>query len=142
MEESPNKYTKEHSVIELVGSDFNKNKVVNKNFEGKNALIKFYAPWCPHCTVLVEQLDFIAKNLDDHGFKVGAVNVTNKTNKEISQLVGITTIPAFYSMNSNGELVKEEIKGELDMKSILDTICNFTNKKTCCKINDDGKINC
>ena len=79
-----NKYGINDPVIELVGKDFKNKKIINKEFINKNALIKFYAPWCSHCSNMVYDLNFLAKNLKSHGFKVGAVNTQNITNKDIS----------------------------------------------------------
>jgi len=138
---SDNKYKIKDPVVELQGSDFNDMTLVHKDFKNKNALIKFYAPWCPHCTDMVADLNFLAKGLSSHGFKIGAVNLTNNSNKEISQKCNVSGIPSLFMANPKGELNKLEIS-DRSVESLLNEICKFTNSGICCKKDNNGNLNC
>lgn len=143
-----NKYFESENVIELEGKDFKikdeKVHIINKLFKNKYGLVKFYAPWCGHCSRMVTDINFLANGLSSHNFKVAAVNVTNPTNKEVGQFLGISGIPALFNINSDGEIVKlsEEFANDRSIEGLLNNICNFTNKDTCCKRDDEGNINC
>ena len=136
------KYTNSKHVKELIGKKDikivdGKLKVVNKNFIAKNGLIKFYAPWCPHCTALVDDLNFLGEGLKNESFMVGAINVDVEVNKEISKKAGISGLPTLFLMDLNGNL-EEYSNNSREMPDMLDEICNFTNK--ICYKKDNKKL--
>lgn len=137
------KYKNSKHVTELVGKKdikiINDNlKIVNKKFIGKNGLIKFYAPWCPHCTALVDDLNFLGKGLKNEHFKIGAINVDVEVNKEISRKAGVTGLPTLFLMDLNGNL-KEYNNNSREIPDLLDEICTFTDKVCYKKENDNLK---
>lgn len=146
-----NKYGEDCDVKELGLSDITvkngKYYIVNPEFKNKLAIIKFYAPWCPHCTDMVNDFIFLARELKKYGFIIGAFNCTNteKGNDKIAQMLKIEGFPTLMLMDETGKLISSEsvFKGR-DIESLLGGICAFTStksKKTCCKKIDD-KLSC
>jgi thiol-disulfide isomerase/thioredoxin len=101
-----NKYNNS-SVAELTIKDFNGIQLVNNSFKSKFGLVKVYAPWCPHCTSMVESVKNAADSLKTKDIIVGAVNATNPINEELVSKIGTQGYPSFYFVNKNGNL--EEI---------------------------------
>lgn len=121
--------------------------IVNPEFKNKLAIIKFYAPWCPHCTDMVDDLTFLARELNKYGFMIGAFNCTNETknNHKIPELLKIQGFPTLMLMDETGKLMSSEdtLRGR-DIESLLGGICTYTtsrNKKTCCK-KVENKLRC
>ena len=83
---------------------------------------------------MVDDLNFLAKGLKNHGFIIGAVNTDNIMNKEISINMGVRGLPTLFNVNSKGELTPLEC--DRSIEGLLKNICEFTNKKTCFKKND------
>ena len=122
------------SVMELGHDDFQINsdkiKVVNQNFKNNLGLVKFYAPWCHHCTDMVESLSYMSDQLKNHGFKVAAVNCddTNKRNDELAQKVGVEGFPSVYFVNGQGEL--NDYGGNRDLKSLLQEVVKMSKQES------------
>ena len=100
----------------------------------KNGIIKFYAPWCPHCTNMVDDLKFLAHHLHDHGFFVASVDVTQEHSKEAAQNFQVSGIPALYKYD--GSNITKLETNDRSIEGLLDSICKFTKK--CCKKTDNG----
>lgn len=124
-------------VIELTEKDFNNKSLIHKNLKNKNGIIKFYAPWCGYCKNMVEDLKFLATGLKNNDFFIAAVNTED--NNELSSRFNITGIPTLYMYNQNGTLTL--YNGNKDIESLLESICEFTSKKLCCK-KDSNNISC
>jgi thiol-disulfide isomerase/thioredoxin len=120
------------SVIELGNHDFqvkrDKTKVVHQDFHNKLGLVKFYAPWCPHCTDMVDTLSYLSDQLKDYGFKVSAVNCddTSKQNDQLAQKIGVEGFPSLYFINSKGEL--KDYTGGRDLKSLLTEVVKMSRQ--------------
>jgi thiol-disulfide isomerase/thioredoxin len=120
---SKNIYNNSKLVKELLSSDFvlnsnGKSYLNNKDYKGKPMLIKFYAPWCPHCTKLKPTLKSLGKKFKDKGLIVGAVNCDNQNIKNKVNIEGFPTI--FLVKRGSGRLV--EYTNPNDLNSISDTI--------------------
>jgi len=116
-------------VIELREKDFNNKTLINNNLKNKNGIIKFYAPWCGYCKNMVEDLKFLATGLKNNDFFIAAIDTDE--NKELSNRFNISGIPTLYMYNQNGNLTL--YNGNKDIESLLESICEFTSKKLCCK---------
>ena len=135
---SPNEYKDQDPVFELTGLDFNDKKLIKKEFKNKQGLIKFYAPWCPHCKTMVNDLNFLANGLKENKFMIGAVNVTQEANKEIAQKMGVSGIPSLFMLNTNGELEEAKLANR-SIEGMLDKICTYTNN-TCYEKKDNQLV--
>uniref|UniRef100_A0A6C0EJF4 Thioredoxin domain-containing protein n=1 Tax=viral metagenome TaxID=1070528 RepID=A0A6C0EJF4_9ZZZZ len=110
-------------VIELSSKDFNNKILINSKFKNKNGLIKFYAPWCPHCVEMTKPLKFLATELKNKGFLIGVVNTD--IHPKVAQTFNINGIPTIYTLNTNGDM---ELYNEgKDIESLLNHITKFTN---------------
>ena len=119
------KYTNS-DVIELTSKDFNGKILINDRFKNKNGIIKFYAPWCPHCVEMTNPLKFLAKELKKYDFLIGVVNTD--TNLQLAQTFNISGIPTLYTINTDGKI--NLYKGNKDIESLLKHICEFTTKNS------------
>ena len=119
------KYTNS-DVIELTSKDFNGKILINSRFKNKNGIIKFYAPWCPHCVEMTKPLKFLAKELKKYDFLIGVVNTD--TNLQLAQTFNISGIPTLYTINTHGKINLYE--GNKDIESLLKYICEFTTKNS------------
>ena len=131
-----NYYDNIKEIIELSPKDFTNNKITNKKIKGHYGLLKAYAPWCGHCHRFQDSMIFLAKGLQKHGFRVCALNCDVKENATIAQgllpLGDSLYFPTLFKIYPNGSIEKMNIPNR-EMDTLLDTICNFTNKKKCCK---------
>lgn len=130
-------YYKENSdVIELCGDDFQDAKIENKKFKGKFGLLKAYAPWCGFCKRFIDDMNFLATNLKNEDFAVGAINCDSY--KELGKKIGVTHYPYLFQVFPDGSLKKMDLEGGRNVESVLKNICQFTNevpnkKGKCCK---------
>ena len=140
-----NKYNNS-KVVELTTKDFSGTTLVNPLFKNKYSLVKAYAPWCPHCTTMVDDLKFLAENLEKYGIKFGAINADNPLNKELTAKLGVQWFPYLYIVNENGVLEHIDI-ADRSVENLLNVICKKTNeyssnkKGRCCR-KVDNKIVC
>jgi thiol-disulfide isomerase/thioredoxin len=138
-------YYKDNSeVVELCAADFTNNKVTHPSFENKFGLVKAYAPWCGFCKRFKDDMNFLAENLNNQGFTVGALNCID--NKELGKSLKVPHYPYLYQVSPNGELKPMELEGGRTVESVLKSICKFTNENNsgngkCCK-KDGNKIVC
>ena len=119
------KYTNS-DVIELTSKDFNGKILINDRFKNKNGIIKFYAPWCPHCVEMTKPLKFLAKELKKYSFLIGVINTD--TNLQLAKTFNISGIPTLYTINTDGKINLYE--GNKDIESLLKHICEFTTKNS------------
>lgn len=143
---SLNKYNNS-DVIELTEADFKDGKIIKTDLKGKYGLLKAYAPWCPHCTSMVDDLKFLAKELKSHDVFIASLNCDD--NKNMSGIIGVQYFPTIFMVKETGELEKIEMANR-SIESILTVICQKTNdyskingkksKAKCCRtVNKNGK---
>lgn len=142
MDKTGNKYRRGDNVTELVGTkDFRGLRVKTDVCPGFG-LLKIYAPWCPHCTDMVEDMKFLGKELKKHNIHMCALNSDNPNNRDISRQLNVTGIPSLWMIKHDGELenINELLNGDRSVQSLLNVICTKTmqyvsHKKDakCCK---------
>lgn len=110
--------------------DFSKNRIKNTKFQNKLGLLKVYAPWCGHCTNMIDTMYELAKDLQDEQFVVAALNSDKSYNKDLVRLLEVSGFPSLFMIKDNGEIDKEqlEILGERDAANILDAISKRITK--------------
>lgn len=120
-----NLYDNFSGVIELTSDDFeiteNSVKVINKNFKEMYGFIKFYAPWCPHCTKLREMWSDLGVQFKNK-FVIGAVNCENKKNYIIRNKLRILQYPTIKTVSNKGVVSKYE--GDHIKDNMIFYICN------------------
>lgn len=136
-------YRNDSSVIELDKSDFTaENKLINSQFHNKFGLLKVYADWCGHCKNMKQMLNFLATELKEEDFMIGALNYGSyeKDNKPESLKPTINSFPTLLMINYDGSIEKLPNNNSNDMNNILDNICYYTenisktsSKKKICK---------
>ena len=130
-----NEYSTKDPVIEINANSFKqingKFYLKHKKFKNNFSLVKFYAPWCPHCKNMVDVMNAMAEALHEYNFKIFAVNCTKTKNGELAKKMGITGFPTLYLSDNKGLL--EEYVDSNDPNKILTKICKFTNGKACKK---------
>ena len=109
---------KNSTVIELIGSDFNKKdkKISIKNTNSKNGILNIYAPWCSHCVKLAEIYKEISV-LFLNKFNFYACNSENKKNFKIINELKIEYYPTLFIVNKQGNIKK--IKIPLDKNKLI-----------------------
>ena len=145
-----NKYEPGCGVVELEGTDFQNGNIINKCVKNKFGILKAYAPWCPHCTNMVDDMKFLGKQLKKHGIAVCALNSQNDNNREICQKLQIGGIPSLFMIKQKGELENiDNILQDRSIESILKVICDKTTeyskinntKSRCCR-KEGNQIKC
>ena len=101
-----NIYNKKDGIQELKYKDFNikDNKITlkSKKYKNNKTLIIFYAPWCPHCIHIAEEVkDLALTNLNK--FHINAVNINDIHNKNhlLAEKLGIHSIPSMMILKDN-----------------------------------------
>lgn len=113
------------NIVKLTNKDFKDKLLISNNFKNKNGLIKFYAPWCPHCKDLVSDLIFLSNGLINHGFMIGVVNTDY--NKDLVKKFNISGIPKLFLVNTKGELDSLDLEDN-NLENLLKNICKFTKR--------------
>ena len=147
---SNNKYGSNNSnVIELLAvKDVKDDKINHPYTKNKYGLVKFYAPWCPHCTDMIDNLEFLAKELPIIGkpFFVSAVNCTNKDfgNDKLAQNMGVKGFPTLFFVHMDGT-IEDFTPQSRTLEGLLNEICNktkmYNTNNTCCSYNNN-KLTC
>tara|TARA_B100001173_G_C15602021_1_gene385074 strand:- start:101 stop:541 length:441 start_codon:yes stop_codon:yes gene_type:complete len=143
-EQEQDYYTNNSEVVELCADDFKNKLILNKKFVGHYGLVKAYAPWCGYCKKFKDDMNFLANNLNNQGFIVGALNCDKY--KDVSKSLGVPYYPYLFQVYPNGELKPMELEGGRNIESVLKNICQFTNENNtgngkCCK-KVGNKITC
>jgi thiol-disulfide isomerase/thioredoxin len=144
------KYNKS-DVIELKGINFKNKKITHSAFKNKFGFLKVYAPWCPHCTSMVDDMKFLGKELKKEDITIGALNSMNPNNDMIVKQLGVEYFPYLFMVKDDGALEHVDLTSH-SVESILDTICKKTNeyvdksikktKKAKCCMRDGNNIKC
>ena len=86
----------------------------DSKIKDKNAIIDFYADWCPPCRILAKNLeDFDVSKPDD----VEIFKVDIDKQMDIAKKYGVTRLPTLLYFK-NGKMVKEEV-GVLSSEELL-----------------------
>jgi len=113
------------NVNELKFKDFdltekNKYKILNKEYNNKNGIIIFYAPWCSHCQDMVNYWDNIAINFKNI-YPICAVNTDDFKNKN-NMLMSFFNIRHFPTIK---EFNKENIISKNELNVSKDSLTNY-----------------
>lgn len=74
---------------------------------GKLVFIDLYAPWCPPCRMMDEQV-FSSKTVGafmDERFVAAKYNIDRATGKELMREYGTGSVPTYLIFNTEGELL-------------------------------------
>lgn len=130
-----NLYNNFSGVVELTEKDFkdkgkNKTKpsdvppkLVNPDFQDKNGLVFFYAPWCGHCKKMVEPMSELAIQFR-YIFPIGAVNCENTKNYNVCSQYGVQAFPTIFQKTAQNKLIP--YRGAYDKDTILEYIYQNT----------------
>ncbi len=116
----------ENGIVELRNHDFTVNGigeiiVAHPLFKGKNGLIMFYAPWCPHCKKHINMWTNLAM-VNGTRFVIGAVNCEFKGNQLIQQYAQIGGYPTFKFVHKDGTM--STYMGPRNINAIQQFICD------------------
>lgn len=116
-------------IKELSIDDFKKSGddvLLNSDIIKSPALLKFYAPWCPHCHTIKPLLE---KFMKQSGINVGAINCDSE--KNIQSILPITGFPTLYYVDNSNKLTKYEGNRSLeDLEDIFKSIKTIKPKNS------------
>jgi thioredoxin-like negative regulator of GroEL len=120
------------NVIELTASDFSTGdslRVKRKDFKNNYGIIKFYAPWCPHCVNMKKDMVYLADQLQEFNVKIAAVNCDNKEvgNNRLAAKANIEGLPTIFIFREDGSLRK--YNGKRDVEGLLTAIVKTAKKR-------------
>ena len=123
-------------------------QLVHSKTTGKYGILKCYAPWCGHCLTMVNDLEFLAKELPKLGkpFFVAAVNCTNKQlgNDVLARKLNVGGFPTLFFVNMDGGI--EDFNPESrNIDGLLKELCKSSKKynSEICKCSySNNKLNC
>ena len=107
-----------NKVIELDNNDFE--DTLNK--ENTLVFIMFYAPWCPHCTNLMDTWSGLAKEFGDDN-SIAIAKIDTDKNKEIGQKHSIKGYPTL-KLYQNGKEA-EHYKGPRNVNAMKQFIKKY-----------------
>jgi thiol-disulfide isomerase/thioredoxin len=127
-----NNYYDNTKVTELKNKDFSKDKklkISKMDFKGNYGIIKFYAPWCPHCKHMIDDLSYLANELDGWNVKIGAVNCENSSvgNDKLAQRAQVEGLPSLFLLREDGSLKKYD--GDRNVDGMLSAIIKTAKKR-------------
>merc|ERR1719238_324162 len=101
---------------------------------GKNAFVKFFAPWCGHCKAMKPAWDDLAKKYEGHA-KVGIYDVDCTVEKDLCNENDVRGFPTIKSF-TDGEAEAYESGRDLDsltkhVEENLMTVCTVTDQSEC-----------
>ena len=105
---------KNTNVIELVGKNFEKNKIKNTN--DRSGILNVYAPWCIHCIKVSEMYKELS-NLFLNKFNFYSLNSENKQNFKTIDKLNVKFFPSFYLVDKQGNI--KEIKTEISKNKLI-----------------------
>ena len=130
----PESHYSNTKVVELFNKDFSSDKgklrVKKDGFRKNFGVVKFYAPWCPHCTNMVRDLTYLADELKEYNVRIAAVNCDdkNKGNDKLAARAKIEGLPTLFMLREDGTLKKYE--GSRSVEGILTAIVKTAKKRT------------
>lgn len=80
--------------------------------DGKDSLVLYYAPWCPHCKALLPVFDQLAHNFADKNIFFAKIDPTENYHEE-----EITEIPTVVWYSSNGK-EKQRYSGDRTLNDL------------------------
>lgn len=92
----------------------------NPAFKNKLGLLKCYAPWCPHCSHMVDDLKYIADALKGF-YVIGAIDCD--VHKDVAIQMGLNGYPTLFYIDINGK-VCDQYEGPRDKLTIVNNIKN------------------
>ena len=120
------------NVIELTGKDFSSRsglRVKRRDFTNNYGIVKFYAPWCPHCVNMKQDMIYLADQLQDYNVKIAAVNCDNSQdgNDQLAQKANINGLPTIFIMREDGSLKLYD--GKRDVGGLLNALVKTAKKR-------------
>lgn len=121
-------------VIELSNKDFSsqngKLRVTRKGFQQNYGIVKFYAPWCPHCTNMVNDMAYLANELKDYNVRIAAVNCDDnkRGNDKLAAQAKIEGLPTLFLLREDGSLKRYD--GTRNVEGILTAIVQTAKKRS------------
>ncbi|MCW3806641.1 TlpA disulfide reductase family protein [Plebeiibacterium marinum] len=122
--------------FKVVGID-GKEQSLQEMLKGKKALlIDFWASWCGPCKKEIPHLKENYKRFSDKGFEIVSISIDkdekawlnsveklalkwpNFRDSEVSALYKVSAVPTMYLINSKGEIIGENLRGEALTKKL------------------------
>lgn len=131
-----NFYNKKNNTVELVQSNFQKNKVqwnTDIDYKDNAGFIFIYTTWCETCHTMKDWYENLA-DYWKYDFHMGAVNAMDikHGNDELTAKMGIQGFPVFYSVDIDGTIRKLDVilNCEMIYESMLNKVDEVRGKRT------------
>ncbi|KAF7899662.1 hypothetical protein EAF00_003998 [Botryotinia globosa] len=115
--------TASSAVIDLIPSNFDQFA-----FEGKPALIEFFAPWCGHCKTLAPVYEQLASDFAFAKDKVTIAKVDADAEKSLGKKFGVQGFPTIKYFDGKSK-TPEDYNGGRDIDSLTEFITQKTGVK-------------